>query len=101
MHAMLVAFRTAAGSLLAITAFAAVVQNEPATTENIGRDPGAIRQDAERQRSSDMQQQQQRSQDQANQQYNDIVRQNQSRAAADLAQHQAERRGWQQRPPLA
>jgi hypothetical protein len=101
MHDTPAVVRFSVGALLALTAFAAAAQNGPLTTENIGRDPGAIRQDAERQRSSDMQQQQQRSQDQANQQYNDIVRQNQSRAAADLAQHQAERRSWQQRPPLA
>ena len=100
MHAMPVV-RIAAGSMLALTAFAAAAQNGPLTTEHIGKDPSAIRQEAEQQRSHEMQQQQQRSQDQANQQYNDIVRQNQSRAAADAAQGEAVRRSWAQKPPLA
>ena len=60
-----------------------------------------MRQEAEQQRSRDTQQQQQNSQQQADQQWNDTVRQQQSRANADMAQAEAVRRTWQQRPPLA
>ena len=60
-----------------------------------------MRQEAEQQRSREMQQQQQNSQQQADQQWNDTLRQQQSRANADMAQAEAVRRTWQQRPPLA
>ena len=60
-----------------------------------------MRQEAEQQRSRETQQQQQNSQQQADQQWNDTVRQQQSRADADMAQGEAVRRTWQQRPPLA
>ena len=60
-----------------------------------------MRQEAEQQRSRDMQQQQQNSQQQADQQWNDTLRQQQSRANADMAQAENVRRTWQQRPPLA
>jgi len=93
--------RIAAGSMLALAAFAAAAQSRPPTTEQLGKDPGALRQEAEQQRSRDMQQQQQQSQQQADQQWNDTVRQQQSRANADMAQAAAVRRTWEQRPPLA
>jgi hypothetical protein len=60
-----------------------------------------LRQEAEQAQSREMQQQQQNSQQQADQQWNDTVRQQQSRANADMAQGEAVRRIWQQRPPLA
>jgi hypothetical protein len=92
--------RIAAASLLALATFAAAAQSRPPTTEQLGKDPGAIRQEAEQQRSRDLQQQQQ-SQQQADQQYNDAVRRNQQRANADMAQGEAVRRSWAQKPPLA
>ena len=94
-------FRIVAGSTLALAALAASSQSRPPTTEQLGKDPGALRQEAEQQRSREMQQQQQNSQQQADQQWNDAVRQQQSRAAGDMAQAEAVRRTWQQRPPLA
>ena len=93
--------RIAAGSLFALTMFAAAAQSRPPTTEQLGKDPGALRQEAEQQRSRDMQQQQQQSQQQADQQYNNALRQNQQRANADMAQAEAVRRSWAQKPPLA
>ena len=86
---------------LALAALAAQAQGRPPTTEQLGKDPGALRQEAEQQRSREMQQQQQNSQQQADQQWNDTVRRQQSRANADMAQAEAVRRTWQQRPPLA
>ena len=86
---------------LGLAALAAVAQSRPPTTEQLGRDPGALRQEAEQQRSRETQQQQQRSEQQSDQQWNDTVRQQQSRAANDMAQAEAVRRTWQQRPPLA
>jgi hypothetical protein len=85
----------------AFAATAASAQARPPTTEQLGKDPGALRQEAEQQRSREIQQQQQNSQQQADQQWNDTVRQQQSRAAADTAQGQAVLRSWQQRPALA
>ncbi|MGZ3257420.1 MAG: hypothetical protein ACXU68_11690, partial [Croceibacterium sp.] len=70
-------------------------------TEQLGRDPGALRQEAEQQRAQQLRDQQRQSQQQADQQYNDTLRQQQSRAAGDMAQAEAVRRTWQQRPPLA
>ena len=93
--------RIAAGSLLALATLAAAAQSRPPTTEQLGKDPGALRQEAEQQRSRDMQQQQQQSQQQQDQLYNDTLRHNQSRANADMAQAAAVRRSWEQRPPLA
>ena len=104
MHATLVVTRIAAGAALALAALAVVAQNGPLTTEQIGKDPSAIRQDAERQQAQDraQQQQQQRSQQAADQQWNDTTQRiQQQRAASDQAQHEAVRRMWQQRPPLA
>jgi hypothetical protein len=86
---------------LGLAALAASAQSRPPTTEQLGKDPGALRQEAEQQRSRDMQQQQQNSQQQADQQWNDTVRQQQSRANADMAQAEQVRRTWQQRPALA
>ena len=76
-------------------------QGRPPTTEQLGRDPGALRQEAEQQRAQERAKQQEKGQQQADQQWNDTLRQNQSRAAADAAQGEAVRRTWQQRPPLA
>ena len=86
---------------LAVSVLAASAQSRPPTTEQLGKDPGALRQEAEQQRAQERAQQQQSSQQQADQQWNDTVRQQQSRANADIAQGQAVRRTWQQRPPLA
>ena len=93
--------RIAAGSLFALAMFAAAAQSRPPTTEQLGKDPGALRQEAERQQAQENARQQQSSQQQADQQWNDTVRQQQSRAANDAAQGEAVRRTWQQRPPLA
>ena len=86
---------------LELLVLAASAQSRPPTTEQLGRDPGALRQEAEQQRAQERAQQQQAGQQQADQQWNDTVRQQQSRANADIAQGQAVRRTWQQRPPLA
>ncbi|RPH69544.1 MAG: hypothetical protein EHM78_14835 [Myxococcaceae bacterium] len=86
---------------LGLGALTAAAQSRPPTTEQLGRDPGALRQEAEQQRAQETVQQQQGSQQQADQQWNDALRQNQSRAAANTAQGEAVRRSWQQRPPLA
>jgi len=94
-------FRSIVGaSSLALAALAAHGQSRPPTTEQLGRDPGALRQDAERQQSQERARQQEGSQQQADQQWNDTLRQQQSRAANDAAQGEAVRRTWQQRPPL-
>jgi hypothetical protein len=87
--------------LLGLAAQAAVAQSRPPTTEQLGRDPGALRQEAEQQRAQQQRDEQRQSQQQADQQYNDTLRQQQSRAAGDMAQAEAVRRTWQQRPPLA
>jgi len=89
------------GAALALAAHAALAQARPPTTEQIGKDPGALRQEAEQKRALEQSQQQQRSQAEADQQWNDTLRQQQSRASADSAQGEAVRRTWQQRPPLA
>jgi hypothetical protein len=94
-------FRIVGFGVLALAALAASAQSRPPTTEQLGKDPGALRQEAEQQRSREMQQQQQNGQQQADQQWNDTLRQQQSRANADMAQGEAVRRTWQQRPPLA
>jgi hypothetical protein len=95
-------FRTIVGaSSLVLAALSAHGQSRPPTTEQLGRDPGALRQDAERQQSQERARQQESSQQQADQQWNDTLRQQQSRAANDTAQGEAVRRTWQQRPPLA
>ncbi len=93
--------RIVVASGFVLAALAAWSQSRPPTTEQLGRDPGALRQEAEQQRARERAQQQQGSQQQADQQWNDTLRQNQSRAAADTAQGEAVRRSWQQRPPLA
>ncbi len=86
---------------LSLAALGAASQSRPPTTEQLGKDPGALRQEAEQQRAQERAQQQQSSQQQADQQWNDTLRRNQSRAAADSAQGEAVRRSWQQKPPLA
>ena len=86
---------------LALTAMGALAQARPPTTEQLGKDPGALRQEAEQQQARDRAQQQQGNQQQSDQQWNDTLRQQQGRAAADTAQGQAVLRTWQQRPPLA
>ena len=88
-------------SLLGLAVQRAVGQGGPPTTEQLGRDPGALRQEAEQQRAQQQRDQQRQSQQQADQLYNDTLRQQQSRAAGDMAQAEAVRRTWQQRPPLA
>ena len=90
----------AGGLGLGLGAQGAASQSRPPTTEQLGRDPGALRQEAEQQRSQERAQQQHGSQQQADQDWNDTLRQNQSRSAADAAQGEAVRRTWQQRPPL-
>jgi len=93
--------RTIGVAGLALAALAVSAQSRPPTTEQLGKDPGALRQEAERQRAQERAQQQQGSQQQADQQWNDTLRQQQSRAANDAAQGEAVRRSWAQRPPLA
>ena len=93
--------RIGGATLLGLAVQAAVSQSRPPTTEQLGRDPGALRQEAEQQRAQQQRDQQRQSQQQADQQYNDTLRQQQSRAAGDMAQAEAVRRTWQQRPPLA
>lgn len=93
--------RIVVASALGLVAWGAAAQGRPPTTEQLGRDPGALRQEAEQQRAQQQQSQQQQSQQQADQQWNDTVRQQQGRANADMAQAEAVRRSWQQWPPLA
>lgn len=78
--------RIVGASLLGLALQAAVAQSRPPTTEQLGRDSGALRQEAERQRAQQQSDQQRHSQQQADQQWNDTVRQQQSRANADIAQ---------------
>lgn len=96
-------FRIVFASGLGLAALAAAAQSRPPTPEQIGKDPNALRQEAEQQRARELQQQQQQQkrQQQADQEWNEAVRQQQSRAANDMAQAEAVRRTWQQRPPLA
>ena len=93
--------RIVVASSFGLAALAASSQGRPPTTEQLGKDPGALRQEAEQQRAQERAQPQQSSRQQADQQWNDTLRQNRSRAAADTAQGEAVRRSWQQRPPLA
>ena len=86
--------------LLGLAMQVAVAQSRPPTVEQIGKDPNALRQEAEQQKAQQQRDQRRQSQ-QADQQYNDTLRQQQSRAAGDMAQAEAVRRTWQQRPPLA
>jgi hypothetical protein len=94
-------FRIVVASALALAIFGASAQGRPPTTEQLGKDPGALRQEAEQQRAQERAQQQHSSQQQADQQWNDTLRQQQSRANADMAQAAAVRRSWEQRPALA
>ena len=100
MKATLVRTITVAGAL-GLAAIAALAQDRPPTTEQIGKDPNARRQEAEQQRSQQRDQQQRNDQQQRDQQYDDTLRQQRSRDAANAAQGQAVLRTWQQRPPLA
>jgi hypothetical protein len=81
---------------LGLAALAASAQGRPPTTEQLGKDPGALRQEAEQQRNQERDQQQR-----GDPQGNDAANQQRARAAADTAQGQAVLRTWQQRPPLA
>ena len=93
--------RIVGASLLGLTALAASAQSRPPTTEQLGKDPGALRQEAERQQSQERARQQQGSQQQADQQWNETLRQQQQRDAGNMAQAENVRRTWAQRPPLA
>jgi hypothetical protein len=93
--------RIAAVFGLGLAVLFAHAQDRPPTTEQIGRDPSARRQELEQQLARDRAQQQRAEQQQRDQEWNDTLRQQQSRAAADMAQAEAVRRSWQQRPPLA
>jgi hypothetical protein len=84
-----------------LAAIATLAQDRPPTTEQLGKDPSARRQEAEQQKAQQREQQQRNDQQQSDQQWDDTVRQQRSRAAADAAQGQAVLRTWQQRPPLA
>ena len=86
---------------LGLFAIVALAQDRPPTTEQLGKDPGARRQEAEQQRARESERQQRSDQQQRDQEWNDTLRQQQGRAAADQAQGQAVLRSWQQRPPLA
>lgn len=94
-------FRRVCASGLGLVALAVSAQGRPPTTDQVGKDPNAIRQEAEQKRAQERAQQQQRSQQDADQQWNDTLRQQQSRDAANMQQAEAVRRTWQQRPPLA
>ncbi len=86
---------------LAMATIGAPAQNRPPTTEQLGKDPGARRQEAEQQQARDRAQQQRGDQQQADQDFNDTLNQQRSRDAANSAQGRAVLRSWQQRPPLA
>jgi hypothetical protein len=95
-------FRWIVGALgLGLAAIASLAQDRPPTTEQLGKDPSARRQEAEQQQAREREQQQRSGQQQSDQQWNETLRQQQGRAAADTAQGQAVLRTWQQRPPLA
>jgi hypothetical protein len=96
-------FRIVGAWGLALTALAAVAQSGPPTVEQIGKDPNTVRREAEENSAHEraLQQQRQRTQQEADQQWNDTVRRQQSLDAANTAQAEAVRRTWQQRPPLA
>lgn len=79
----------------------ALAQSRPPTTEDLGKDPGALRQLEEQKRAGELREQQGRQQQQQDQLYEDAARQQRSRQQADVAQGQAVLRTWQQRPPLA
>jgi hypothetical protein len=79
----------------------ALAQGRPPTTEELGRDPGALRQLEEQKRASELREQQGRQQQQQDQLYEDAARQQQARQQGDVAQGQAVLRSWQKRPPLA
>jgi hypothetical protein len=93
-------FRIVGASGLALAALAAAAQNRPPTVEDLGKDPNTLRQEADQKSSQERAKQQQRTQQEADQQWNDTLRQQQSRDAANMAQGEAVRRTWQQRPPL-
>jgi hypothetical protein len=100
MHAKTV-FRIVGGWALAVAALAAAAQGRPPTTEQLGKDPGALRQEAEQQRAEQQRAQQQQGQQQADQQWNETLRNQQQRASGDMANAAAVLRTWQQRPALA
>lgn len=79
----------------------ALAQSRPPTTEELGKDPGALRQLEEQRNAQQLRQQQGQQQQQQDQLYNDALRQQQARQQGDIAQGQAVLRTWQQRPPLA
>lgn len=96
----------AVARVVAVAACAALVtsawsQSRPPTTEQTGKDPGAIRQESEQQQSRQYQQQQNAGQQQRDQQYDDALRQQNARAGADAAQGRAVLQSWQRRPALA
>jgi len=95
------ACRIVGASLLGLTVQAAVAQGRPPTVEQVGKDPNALRQQAEQENARQQADLQRQSQQQADRQYDDTLRQQQARAAGDMAQAEAVRRTWQQRPPLA
>ncbi|MGE5115142.1 MAG: surface-adhesin E family protein [Betaproteobacteria bacterium] len=86
---------------LGLAVHGAAAQERPPTTEQIGKDASARRQELEQQQAHDREQQQRADQQQRDQQWDDTLRQQRSRAAADAAQGRAVLRSWQQRPPLA
>ncbi|MBV9890052.1 MAG: hypothetical protein JO090_04100, partial [Rhizobacter sp.] len=57
MHATPAVVRIAAGSALALAAMTCAAQGRPPTTEQLGKDPGLQRQEAEQQRSNNQSQQ--------------------------------------------
>jgi hypothetical protein len=97
-----------AGGVLALSelgaapvALAQTAQGRPPTTEELGKDSGALRQLEEQRNAQQLRQQQGQQQQQQDQLYNDALRQQQARQQANVAQGQAVLRSWQQRPPLA
>ena len=89
-------------SLLGLAAAPGVLAQyaRPPTTEQLGKDPAALRQLEEQKKASELREQQAQQQRQQDQLYEDAARQQQARQQGDIAQGQAVLRTWQKRPPL-
>ena len=94
-------FKIVATFVLGMATLGAPAQNRPPTTEQLGKDPGARRQESEQQQARERAQQQRGDQQQSDQDWNDTLSQQRSRDAANTAQGKAVLRSWQQRPSLA
>jgi hypothetical protein len=76
--------RLVGASGLGLVAMTALAQVRPPTTEELGKDPGAIRQQREEQKARELREQQGRQQQQQDEQWNQTVQQ-QRRQDADAA----------------